>query len=108
MSIMPAPEYGRGLLYFSNSNANCPNRPSQNEYRKRAVQVRNGECGVRRAPQFDFRHRQASCASPREIMSAVKASHCFRHISQGEPCEITPAPGLPILFAVFHWASPVK
>ena len=24
-----------------------PNRPSQNEYRKRAVQVRNGECGVR-------------------------------------------------------------
>jgi hypothetical protein len=46
--------------------------------------------GVRRAPQFDFRHRQASCASPREIMPAVKNSHCFRHISLGEPCEIMP------------------
>ena len=39
--------------------------------------------GVRRAPQFDFRHRQASCASP---------------------CEIMPAPRLPIVFAVFHRA----
>jgi hypothetical protein len=28
-----------------------PNRPSQNENRKRAVQVRNGERGVRSAPQ---------------------------------------------------------
>ena len=26
---------------FPNSNAKCPNRPSQNEYRERAVQVRN-------------------------------------------------------------------
>jgi hypothetical protein len=32
----------------------------------------------------DFRHRQASCASP---------------------CEIMPAPRLPIVSAVFHWAS---
>ena len=28
-----------------------PNRPSQTEFRKRAVQVRNGECGVRSAPR---------------------------------------------------------
>jgi hypothetical protein len=28
------------------ANAIRPNRPSQNEYRKRAVQVRNGECGA--------------------------------------------------------------
>ena len=33
----------------------------------------------------DFHHRQASCASPCEIMPAVKASHCLRRISQGEP-----------------------
>jgi hypothetical protein len=39
---------------------------------------------ARSAPQFDFRHRPASCASP---------------------CEITPAPRLPVVFAVFHWAS---
>src|ERR1039458_4817135 len=41
--------------------------------------------GGRRAPQFDFRHRQASCASPCEIMPRAKASHCLRRISQGEP-----------------------
>jgi hypothetical protein len=29
-----------------------PNRPSQNEYRKRAFPVRNAECGMRRAPVF--------------------------------------------------------
>jgi len=46
------------------SNAGCLIRPSQTEFRKRAVQVRNGECGVRIAPQFDFRHRQASCDEP--------------------------------------------
>jgi hypothetical protein len=28
------------------SNANCPKRPSQNEFRKRAVQVRNSDCGA--------------------------------------------------------------
>ena len=61
------------------------NRPSQTEYRKRAIQVRNGECGVRSAPQFDFRHRPASCASPCEIMPRAKASHCLRRISQGKP-----------------------
>jgi hypothetical protein len=72
------------LMAFSsrikNSNAKCPKRPSQNEHRKRAVQVRNSDCGARRAPQFDFRHRQALCASP---------------------CEIMPVPRLPIVFAYF-------
>ena len=44
--------------------------------------LESAECGV--TPQFDFRHRQASCASP---------------------CEIMPAPRLPIVSAVFHRAS---
>ena len=33
-----------------------PNRPSQNEYRKRAVQVWNGECGVRSARPGAINH----------------------------------------------------
>ena len=52
--------------------------------------MRNGECRVRSAPQFDFRHRQASCASPCEIMPSAKASHCLRRISQGEPRDPLP------------------
>ena len=90
LRLIPSPAKKRqrtGALH-----ANCPNRPSQNEYRKRAVPVRNGECGVRSAPQFDFLHRQASCASPCEIMPRAKASHCLRRISQGEPARpVAPA-----------------
>ena len=38
-------------------------------------------------------------------MPAVKASHCLCRISLGEPCEIMPRAKLPIVSAVFHWAS---
>src|ERR1035441_659281 len=38
-------------------------------------------------------------------MPAVKASHYLRRISLGEPCEIMPAPRLPVVFAIFHWAG---
>ena len=82
-------------------NANCPNRPSQTEYRKRVFKC--GMCpsslrydaascfdAARSAPQFDFRHRQASYASPCEIMPRAKASHCLRRISQGEPRDPLP------------------
>jgi transposase-like protein len=41
-----------------------PPPPSTGQgHRKRAVS--SAELGVRSAPQFDFRHRQASCAEPR-------------------------------------------
>jgi hypothetical protein len=36
------------------ANANCPHRPSQNEYRKRAVQVRNSEMGSATVPVAVF------------------------------------------------------
>ena len=44
---------------YSMPQSSIPNR-----IRKRAIQVRNGECGVWSAPQFGFRHRQGSCAVP--------------------------------------------
>ena len=47
------------------------NRPAQTEFRKRAVQVRNGECGVRSAPKSDFRHRPASCTEPARPVAFV-------------------------------------
>jgi hypothetical protein len=83
----------------------CPHRPSQNEYRKRAMtsanyelritncEFENAECGVRE--KSDFRHRPASCASPCEIMPRAKAFHYLRRISQGEPCGIRNARPVP-------------
>ena len=67
---------GFSFAHLSDSNSICPNRPSQNEYRKRAVQVRNGECGVRpnlisdiaqlRAPGRRF-GRSAACLKPQHV-----------------------------------------
>jgi hypothetical protein len=82
------------------SSAECARLRSRLHFRLRLTSARqvvttrrvaSTRQGVRSAPPFDFRHCPASCASPREIMPAVKASHCLRRISRGEPCEIMPA-----------------
>ena len=66
----------------NHSNAVCPNRPFQTEFRKRAIQVRNGECGV--------------CPNLISVISKHRAPR---------PVKLMLASRLPIVSAVFHWAS---
>jgi hypothetical protein len=90
-------------------NANCPNRPSQNECRKRVF-----KCGMRPSslpsslpPASDFgetsRYDAASCFDA--ARSASQFDFRPRPASCASPCEIMPAPRLPIVSAVFHRAS---
>jgi hypothetical protein len=55
---------------------------NQNEYRKRSVQVRNGECGV--------------CPNLISVIAKHRAPR---------PVKLMLASRLPIVSAVFHWAS---
>ena len=54
-------------------NANCPHRPSQNEFRKRAIQVRN-------APVFTALRRGKECEVRPNLISAIAKLHAMsRH-----------------------------
>ena len=82
------------LMAFSsrikNSNAKCPKRPSQNEHRKRAVQVRNApifsllrrgkECGVRPNLISTFAQHRAPSHAPR-CTGGMRNAHAVRVFS---------------------------